>query len=84
MDEEARRHIARIRAIGCVVCEMSQCDEVHEIVQGQWFTSLPLCRDCHRGPQNGIHGNKCMWRVKGLDELSALDKTLRLTYGHLV
>lgn len=60
----------------CVVCGASGPSECHEINQGQWFTSMPLCPDCHRGNLNGIHGQKRMWAVKKMDELSALNQTI--------
>jgi hypothetical protein len=62
----------------CVVCGASGPSECHEIEQGQWFTSMPLCADCHRGSLNGIHGQKRMWAVHKLNELSALNVTIRL------
>ena len=64
--------------MNCVVCEASGPSECHEINQGQWFTSMPLCPDCHRGSLNGIHGQKRMWSVKKMDELSALNKTIEI------
>jgi hypothetical protein len=73
-----RLHIARIKAMDCVVCEASGPSECHEINQGQWFTSMPLCPDCHRGGLNGIHGQKRMWSVKKMDELSALNRTIEI------
>jgi hypothetical protein len=75
-----RRHIARIKEMDCVVCDASGPSECHEINQGQWFTSMPLCPDCHRGNLNGIHGQKRMWSLQKLDELSALNKTLSLLF----
>jgi hypothetical protein len=39
---------------------------------------MPLCADCHRGSINGIHGQKRMWAIHKLDELSALNKTIGL------
>lgn len=60
-----------------MVCGAAGPSECHEINQGQWFTSMPLCADCHRGSLNGIHGQKRMWAVHKLDELSALNKTLQ-------
>jgi len=72
-----RRHIALIKDMNCVVCSAPGPSECHEINQGQWFTSMPLCADCHRGSLNGIHGQKRMWAVYKLDEMSALNKTLQ-------
>ncbi len=73
-----REHITRIKEMDCVVCGASGPSECHEIEQGQWFTSMPLCADCHRGSLNGIHGQKRMWAVRKMDELSALNETIRL------
>lgn len=73
-----REHITQIKEMDCVVCGASGPSECHEINQGQWFTSMPLCADCHRGSLNGIHGQKRMWAVHKMDELSALNETIRL------
>lgn len=64
-----------------MVCNASGPSECHEIEQGHWFTSMPLCADCHRGSINGIHGQKRMWIVQKLDELSALNKTLERIFS---
>ena len=66
-----------------MVCGASGPSECHEIDQGQWFTSMPLCADCHRGSMNGIHGQKRMWAVRKLDELSALNKTYETIFKNL-
>ena len=70
-------HIERIKSMACIVCQASAPSECHEINQGQWFTSMPLCADCHRGSLNGIHGQKRLWNVYKMDELSALNETIR-------
>lgn len=72
-----RAHIARIKAQPCIVCEAAPPSEAHEIEQGLWFLSLPLCADCHRGSHNGIHGRKSIWTAMKLNEISALNETLR-------
>ena len=72
-----RLHIARIKAMNCIICDNSAPSECHEITQGQWFTSMPLCADCHRGSINGIHGQRRLWNVYKMDELSALNETIR-------
>lgn len=71
-----KRHIERIKSMPCVICGTSSPSECHEIKQGQWFTSMPLCADCHRGSHNGIHGRKHIWNIKKLDELDALALTI--------
>lgn len=72
-----RLHIARIKAMNCIICDNPAPSECHEITQGQWFTSMPLCADCHRGSVNGIHGQRRLWNVYKMDELSALNETIR-------
>ena len=74
---EEKRHIERIKAMPCSICQAQAPSECHEINQGQWFTSMPLCADCHRGSLNGIHGQKRLWNVYKMDELSALNETIR-------
>lgn len=75
-----RRHIARIKEMNCVVCGTHGPSECHEINQGQWFTSMPLCSDCHRGSINGIHGQRRMWSLLKMDELAALNATLEILF----
>ena len=37
---------------------------------------MALCKDCHQGSINGIHGQRAMWRVRKMDELDALAATI--------
>jgi len=77
-----RRHIERVKSLPCSVCDASAPSDCHEINQGQWFTSIALCKDCHQGGLNGIHGQKRMWAIKKMDELAALNVTIeRLMHG---
>jgi hypothetical protein len=76
MTAAERRHVALLKEMDCVVCGASGPSECHEINQGQWFTSMPLCADCHRGGLLGIHGQKRAWLVRKMDELKALNVTI--------
>lgn len=75
--ESERAHIMRIKDMACIVCWAPGPSECHEIEQGLWFTSIPLCADCHRGGFNGIHGQRRIWNAKKLTELVALNATIR-------
>jgi hypothetical protein len=77
MTAAERRHVTHIKEMECVVCGAHGPSECHEIEQGQWFTSIPLCPDCHRGGVNGIHGQRRIWNVKKLDELKALNMVIK-------
>ena len=70
-------HMAAVKRLPCSVCNAPPPSAAHHIKQGQHFTTVALCDDCHQGSENGIHGRKTMWRVMKLDELGALDITLR-------
>ena len=71
-----RAHVALVKMAGCVVCGASPPNDAHHIEQGQHFTTVALCHDCHQGADNGWHGRKVMWRIMKLDELKALNLTL--------
>ena len=71
-----RRHIAAVKSLPCSVCDAPGPSDCHEIKQGQWYTSVALCESCHRG-YNGLHGTKAFWRIRKMDELDALDVTIR-------
>ncbi len=81
MTARERAHVQRIKEMPCAVCEASGPSEAHEIKQGSWFTSLPLCPDCHRGSKNGIHGERRMWNVMKMDEIDALNQTIGALYA---
>jgi hypothetical protein len=68
---DEHRHIERIKIMSCVVCDQPGPSDAHEIKQGDFWTSLPLCRDCHMG-RNGIHGEKRAWHLRKMNELDAL------------
>lgn len=69
-------HLAKVKESGCAVCGAPAPVDAHHIVQGCHFTTVGLCKECHTGPM-GIHGDKTMWRIHKMDELKALNETLR-------
>ncbi len=77
MTADEREHVGRVKALPCAVCGAGGVSEAHEIEQGKWFLSIPLCADCHRGSFNGLHGQKAMWRIMKKTELSCLNDTVR-------
>jgi hypothetical protein len=71
-----REHLARVKALPCSVCDAPGPCDAHHIKQGQHFTAVALCKDCHQGSFAGWHGQKRAWTVRKLDELDALAVTL--------
>ena len=75
-----RMHIARIKEMPCGVCGEPGPSDAHHIKQQLHMTCIPLCKDCHQGSFNGIHGQARMWAVKKTDELTVLNETIRRMY----
>ena len=75
-----RRHIEAVKSLPCSVCDEPGPSDCHEIKQGQWFTSIALCKSCHQSPILGWHGQKRAWAVRKMEEIDALAVTIeRLT-----
>ena len=72
-----REHLAKVKALPCSVCEAPGPSEAHHIKQGLQYTAVALCVDCHRGPVLGWHGQKRAWAIRKLDELDALNTTIK-------
>lgn len=72
-----RNYLALIKAMPCSVCNAPGPSDAHHIEQNLQYISIPLCRDCHQGSHNGIHGRKSMWKVMKKTEMSALNETIR-------
>ena len=73
-----RNHLAKIKEMNCGVCGEPGPSDAHHIVQHQQYLCIPLCKDCHQGSHNGIHGEQRIWNVYKVDELSVLNETLRV------
>lgn len=82
---KAKNHLGRIAQLPCACCGAHGV-HVHHIREGQGmaqrasdFLTIPLCPDCHQGPQ-GVHGDRSLMRVYKLSELDMLANTImRLT-----
>lgn len=72
-----RRHLERIKALPCSVCGQPGPSEAHHIRQGLQYVCIALCPDCHRGPVLGWHGQKRAWSIRKMDEIDALNNTIR-------
>lgn len=76
-----RAHIVRVKALPCSVCDAPGPSDAHHINQGQHWTVVALCKECHQSPFNGWHGQRRMWSVMRLDELGALAITLERLFA---
>jgi hypothetical protein len=73
LTQRERRHLAAVKEMPCGVCGAAGPSDAHHIDQGQQFLCIPLCKDCHQGSHNGIHGRKAIWNVTKKTELSVLN-----------
>lgn len=74
---QEKRHVEKLAALPCVVCGDTGPVEIHEPDQGAWLVSMPLCGPCHRG-SDGWHGTRLRWKLRKMDELKAINETLRM------
>lgn len=77
MTTQEREWVDRVKSLPCSVCDLPGPSDAHHIKQGQHWTVVALCKECHQGAHNGWHGRKAMWAIKRMDELDALAVTLR-------
>lgn len=78
-DAEESEHLARVKALPCACCKTTiKPRDAHHTVQGNDFTTIPLCHDdCHQGPQ-GIHGDQALLKVRKLTENDMMNWTNRM------
>ena len=77
-----RVHLARIKEMDCGVCGAAGPSDAHHVEQHMQFICIQLCKDCHQGSHNGIHGQRSIWNVLKKTEMNVLNDTIRqLTMG---
>lgn len=76
--------MGRVKELPCAVCGAHGPSDAHHILEGRTpgrkspdLCTIPLCRDCHQGSRNGIHGRRVMWDVMKKTELGCLADTIR-------
>lgn len=74
---DERRYLAGVKSLPCGVCGASGPSDAHHIIQHQQFLCIPLCKDCHQGSFNGIHGQQRIWKVFKKTEMTVLNDTIR-------
>lgn len=77
MTAAEREHVGRVRELGCSVCDAPGPSQAHHIAQGNHWTVVALCKDCHQGAFAGWHGQRRAWAVRKMTELDALAVTVR-------
>lgn len=76
-----KRYIEQIKEMACLICDAPGPSDAHHIKQTTHYLAIPLCKDCHQGAKNGIHGARHMWKVTKMDEFDALGKLIGLMHA---
>ena len=77
LTKKERDWIGRIKEQPCSVCGQDGPSDAHHIKQGRHYTVVALCKSCHQGSKMGWHGEKVAWRLAKMDELDALNETIK-------
>ena len=72
-----RRHLAMVKVLPCSVCDALGPSEAHHMVQGLQYTCIALCPECHTGPRMGWHGQRFAWKIRKMEEIDALNVTIK-------
>lgn len=81
LNSAERAYLEVLKGLPCGVCDAPGPSDAHHIEPGLHLCCIPLCRDCHQGNFNGIHGQKRMWKIKKKTELSVLNATIQAMMG---
>ena len=76
-----REHLSRVKELPCSVCDAPGPSDAHHVKQGLQYTCVALCKDCHQGSLMGWHGQKRAWAIRKMDELAALNVTIRRLFS---
>jgi hypothetical protein len=72
-----REHIGKVKMLPCSLCDSPAPSSAHHVKQGNQYTCVALCWDCHQSPTLGWHGQKRMWAIKKMDMNDALNVTIK-------
>ena len=76
-----RKWVGMVKEQPCSVCGTPGPSDAHHIKQGCHFTVVALCKSCHQGSKMGWHGEKRAWAIAKMDELDALNVTLKNVFA---
>jgi len=83
MNAAERRWVQLVKEQPCSVCGQAGPSDAHHIKQGKHFTVVALCKSCHQGSMMGWHGQKRAWAIAKMDELDALNITIKNVFTSL-
>ena len=78
-----RVYVGMVKEQPCSVCGQAGPSDAHHIKQGRHYTVVALCKSCHQGSMMGWHGQKRAWAIAKMDELDALNITIKNVFTSL-
>jgi len=72
-----RTWVSMVKEQPCSVCGADGPSDAHHIEQGLHWCVVALCKSCHQGSKMGWHGEKTAWRLAKMQELDALNVTIK-------
>jgi hypothetical protein len=82
--EKERAWVHKVKEQPCSVCGQAGPSDAHHIKQKRHYTCVALCKSCHQGSKMGWHGEKSAWRIAKMDELDALNETIKNVFTNLI
>lgn len=77
LSDREREHLRRVKELPCSVCDAPGPSDAHHVQQGLQYTCVALCKSCHQGSVMGWHGQKRAWAIRKINELDALNVTIK-------
>ena len=77
MTAKERAYVGLVKLMPCSVCEAPAPSDAHHVKQHRQYTVVALCKSCHQGSKMGWHGEKRAWAIAKMDELDALNVTIK-------
>jgi hypothetical protein len=77
LNKAEREHIQQVKELPCSVCDAPPPSDAHHIKQSCQYTVIALCKSCHQGSMMGWHGQKRAWAIAKMDEMDALNVTIK-------
>ena len=77
LSKEERAHLGKVKELPCSVCDAPAPSDAHHFKQDLQYVVIALCKDCHQGAFNGWHGQRNMWRVMKMEQIDALELTIK-------
>jgi hypothetical protein len=84
--DAGKKHMGRVKLLSCVICGKPGPSDAHHVTGDKKlrddFRVIPLCFDCHRGP-NGYHASKATWEATNGKDYEFLPVVADMLAGEL-